>query len=324
MSETAVLARIEYYPYGEVYSMSGGGSVYTFLGKEDPGVGMLDFGPRYYNAVLGRFFSPDPILASASAYSYGEGNPIMLYDPSGMACIPPPPPLFDISSIHSPNVTMGDLDDHDPFSPNYCGDGSGWNPLNEDLNREQDRQERREKWECAIALGADIKVEVFVWGLDACNLNGVDDGTTAGHMSIEVSLVWEDGTTEGVYESKWKGDTGEHTYRQDLQTYDSFCAYDVTGYFGGTGNMLDVADAVADFTSDGSYSLDNNCVDAVMQDLDAGGYSGPRPARDYGGIANTPMELAVRWNRDGVPSQSYRTNEYGIWPDGAYKRLMGL
>jgi len=24
--------------------MSGGGSVYTFLGKEDPGVGMLDFG----------------------------------------------------------------------------------------------------------------------------------------------------------------------------------------------------------------------------------------------------------------------------------------
>jgi len=91
MSETAVLARIEYYPYGEVYSMSGGGSVYTFLGKEDPGVGMLDFGPRYYNATLGRFFSPDPILASASAYSYGEGNPIMLYDPSGMFNMPPPP-----------------------------------------------------------------------------------------------------------------------------------------------------------------------------------------------------------------------------------------
>jgi hypothetical protein len=48
MSETAVLTKLEYYPYGEVYSMSGGGSVYTFLGKEDPGVGMLDFGPRYY------------------------------------------------------------------------------------------------------------------------------------------------------------------------------------------------------------------------------------------------------------------------------------
>ena len=42
--------------------MSGGGSVYTFLGKEDPGVGMLDFGPRYYNAMFGRFLSPDPIL----------------------------------------------------------------------------------------------------------------------------------------------------------------------------------------------------------------------------------------------------------------------
>ncbi len=82
---TTVLTRlIEYYPYGAAYSMSGGGSVYTFLGKEDPGVGMLDFGPRYYDATLGRFMAPDPILASPSAYSYGEGNPIMLYDPSGM------------------------------------------------------------------------------------------------------------------------------------------------------------------------------------------------------------------------------------------------
>ena len=67
MSGSTVLAKLEYYPYGEVYSMSGGGSVYTFLGKEDPGVGMLDFGPRYYNAMLGRFLSPDPILAGASA-----------------------------------------------------------------------------------------------------------------------------------------------------------------------------------------------------------------------------------------------------------------
>ena len=71
--------------------MSGGGSVYTFLGKEDPGVGMLDFGPRYYNAMTGRFLSPDPILAGASAYAYCAGNPIMLYDPSGMYAIPPPP-----------------------------------------------------------------------------------------------------------------------------------------------------------------------------------------------------------------------------------------
>jgi RHS repeat-associated protein len=84
MSGSTVLTKLEYYPYGEVYSMSGGGSVYTFLGKEDPGVGMLDFGPRYYNALLGRFLSPDPILAGASAYSYAEGNPVMFYDPDGM------------------------------------------------------------------------------------------------------------------------------------------------------------------------------------------------------------------------------------------------
>ena len=61
MSGSTVLTKLEYYPYGEVYSMSGGGSVYTFLGKEDPGVGMLDFGPRYYNAMLGRFLRVCPI-----------------------------------------------------------------------------------------------------------------------------------------------------------------------------------------------------------------------------------------------------------------------
>ena len=80
--------------------MSGGGSVYTFLGKEDPGVGMLDFGPRYYQATLGRFLSPDPALAGPSPYSYAEGNPVMLYDPTGMYCIPPPPPEPDIPDVY--------------------------------------------------------------------------------------------------------------------------------------------------------------------------------------------------------------------------------
>jgi RHS repeat-associated protein len=93
-NESTVVAKLEYYPYGEVYSMSGGGSAYTFLGKEDPGVGMLDFGPRYYNAMLGRFLSPDPMLAGASAYSYAEGNPVMLKaePPRGSALLDWTPP----------------------------------------------------------------------------------------------------------------------------------------------------------------------------------------------------------------------------------------
>ena len=87
MSGSTVLTKLEYYPYGEVYSMSGGGSVYTFLGKEGgppsrvgchihyPTInGGAPVGPRYYNAMTGRFLSPDPILAGASAYSYAERN----------------------------------------------------------------------------------------------------------------------------------------------------------------------------------------------------------------------------------------------------------
>jgi len=73
MSGSTVLTKLEYYPYGEVYSMSGGGSVYTFLGKEGgppfrvgchvhyPTInGVAPVGPRYYNAMTGRFLSPDP------------------------------------------------------------------------------------------------------------------------------------------------------------------------------------------------------------------------------------------------------------------------
>jgi RHS repeat-associated protein len=136
MSETSVLARIEYYPYGEVYSMSGGGSVYTFLGKEDPGVGMLDFGPRYYNAVLGRFMSPDPILAGASAYSYAEGNPIMMYDPSGMESIYVPTP--EVLQFHESNPGF-------PTYEDMCNsDNAKYSSTLMAAQADQDRRENKE------------------------------------------------------------------------------------------------------------------------------------------------------------------------------------
>ncbi len=104
--------------------MSGGGSVYTFLGKEDPGVGMLDFGPRYYNAVLGRFFSPDPILFGDSPYSYAAGNPVMLYDPTGMYYVPPPPPTYDSPDYLARLAATGHADEAVLGPGTYMVDGS--------------------------------------------------------------------------------------------------------------------------------------------------------------------------------------------------------
>ena len=51
------------------------------------GVGLYDYGARYYDAAVGRWASVDPmaeITPADSPYSYVLGNPISLIDPTGM------------------------------------------------------------------------------------------------------------------------------------------------------------------------------------------------------------------------------------------------
>lgn len=64
-----------------------------FTGKErDTESGLDYFGARYNASSLGRFMSPDPLMASGrprnpqtwNRYSYGMNNPVRLTDPSGM------------------------------------------------------------------------------------------------------------------------------------------------------------------------------------------------------------------------------------------------
>ncbi|MEW6051017.1 MAG: RHS repeat-associated core domain-containing protein [Candidatus Zixiibacteriota bacterium] len=75
---------LEYYPYGGHYSLTGSNVPNRrFIGKELDKTRQLDFGPRYYDKDIGRFLAPDPILSSASPYSYAEGNPVMFSDPTG-------------------------------------------------------------------------------------------------------------------------------------------------------------------------------------------------------------------------------------------------
>lgn len=83
--------RIEYYPYGGVYSLNGTNKTDRyFIGKEEDQTGNLDFSPRYFSLSTGRFMAPDPILSGASPYAYANGNPIMMYDPTGLQVAPDP------------------------------------------------------------------------------------------------------------------------------------------------------------------------------------------------------------------------------------------
>ncbi|TKK90352.1 DNRLRE domain-containing protein [Herbidospora galbida] len=85
------LSRVRYLPYGErrgqtklAFSDRG------FLGKvEDSGSALVLLSARFYDPTIGRFISPDPLVASdkpqwANAYSYAANNPIGMSDPSGL------------------------------------------------------------------------------------------------------------------------------------------------------------------------------------------------------------------------------------------------
>jgi RHS repeat-associated protein len=68
-----------------------------FTGKErDTESGNDDFGARYYSSAMGRFLSPDPLMASAhpenpqtwNRYSYALNNPLSQIDVDGLYASP--------------------------------------------------------------------------------------------------------------------------------------------------------------------------------------------------------------------------------------------
>ncbi len=109
----AVYQHLEYFPYGETWIEEGGtqgGNIpgYKFTGKElDPETGLYYYGARYYDPVLSKWISADPILGkylptgnkekdknlsgiggvynplNLGVYSYSHLNPVKFVDPDG-------------------------------------------------------------------------------------------------------------------------------------------------------------------------------------------------------------------------------------------------
>ncbi len=90
------LEEMHYYPFGML--IEGIGTVspindYSYNGKElndDFGLNLSDYGARWYDASLGRWWAPDPLAEKYrrwSPYNYGVDNPVKFIDPDGMDII---------------------------------------------------------------------------------------------------------------------------------------------------------------------------------------------------------------------------------------------
>ncbi len=81
----------EYYPFGLAFSYNSvDKNPYLFSGKEyqNEVIGgtkleLYDFGSRYYDTELGRWFAVDPALQLVSPYGYCMNNPVCCVDPDG-------------------------------------------------------------------------------------------------------------------------------------------------------------------------------------------------------------------------------------------------
>jgi RHS repeat-associated protein len=143
-----VVQRIDYDPWGVVVSDTNPGfQPFGFAGGlHDPETGLVRFGARDYDAVVGRWTSKDSLLfegGDSNLFGYVIGDPVNHVDPSGRWYVPPPPPgtvavpgaffaviAFDIGYIIGESIAPWLLDDiidsiHDDGGDDECDDDDG-------------------------------------------------------------------------------------------------------------------------------------------------------------------------------------------------------
>jgi RHS repeat-associated protein len=80
-----------YLPFGGTFKAEGtGGTDWRYTGqRQDEGSGLYYYNARYYDPTLGRFITPDTLIAdpynpqNLNRYSYVENNPVNFTDPTG-------------------------------------------------------------------------------------------------------------------------------------------------------------------------------------------------------------------------------------------------
>ena len=86
----SLLSRVLYRPFGQAIELTGTTPDFGFTGQRfEPDLGIYDYGARFYDPVLARFLSPDPLVPSLAnpqdlnRYSYVLNDPLAKVDPTG-------------------------------------------------------------------------------------------------------------------------------------------------------------------------------------------------------------------------------------------------
>lgn len=83
-SQGAISTTYRYEPFGNTQTLGASTNPFQFTGRENDGTGLYYFRARYYEPLLHRFISEDPLRAITNLYLYVENRPLIAIDPFGL------------------------------------------------------------------------------------------------------------------------------------------------------------------------------------------------------------------------------------------------
>ncbi len=127
---------LAYYPFGATRVNTTSNNVdvaYKYTGQElDSSTDLYFYQARYYDANLGRFIQPDPIVSDPNdpqafnRYSYVVNNPVLYIDPTGFRAELTDRELDEIVAVTlRPSVLFIKSPTSGPLKPNFAGDSTG-------------------------------------------------------------------------------------------------------------------------------------------------------------------------------------------------------